>query len=80
MYPLYIQVVFDRVPFTFKSYYFDLFAKPKYETNVAGKLVIPDIKEIIIKEATLIEFIIEKHRQSFSLDIFKKEYSFFPGT
>ncbi len=70
-------MVFDRVPITFKSYYFDLFSKPKYAIRAAGKLVIPDIKEIIRKETTLIEFIIEKHRQSFSRNIFKKEYSFF---
>jgi hypothetical protein len=77
MYPLYIQVVFDRVPITFKSYYFDLFAKPKYGINSAGKLVIPDIKEIIKKETTLIEFILEKNKQNFSLDIFKTEYTFY---
>ncbi|MDQ2719524.1 MAG: hypothetical protein M3Z26_07170 [Bacteroidota bacterium] len=77
MYPLYIQVVFDRIPITFKSYYFDLFSKPKYAIMAAGKLIIPDIKEIIKKETTLIEFIIERNYQSFSLDIFKKEYAFF---
>jgi len=77
MYPLYIQVVFDRIPITYKSYYFDLFAKPKYAIKAAGKLVIPDIKEIIKKETILIEFIIEKNRQKFSLNIFKTEYTFY---
>jgi hypothetical protein len=75
--PLYVQVIFDRIPIIFKSYYFDLFSKPKYAIRAAGKLVIPDIKEIIKKETILIEFIIEKNRQSFSLDIFKKEYAFY---
>lgn len=77
MYPLYIQVVFDRIPITFKSYYFDLFSKPKYAIKAAGKLIIPDVKEIIKKETTLIDFIIETNRQSFSLDIFKKKYPFY---
>jgi hypothetical protein len=77
MYPLYIQVVFDRIPITFKSYYFDLFSKAKYGINAAGKLIIPDIKEIIKKETTLIEFIIEINLHSFSLDTFKKEYTFY---
>lgn len=77
MYPLYIQVVFDRIPITFKSYYFDLFSKPKYAIKAAGKLIIPDIKEIIKKETTLIDFIIETNRQSFSLDILKKKYTFY---
>ncbi len=75
--PLYVQVIFDRIPILFKSYYFDLFSKSKYAIQAAGKLVIPDIKEIIQKEVTLIDFIIEKNRQSFSLDIFKKEYAFY---
>lgn len=75
--PLYVQVIFDRIPIIFKSYYFDLFSKSKYAIKAAGKLVIPNIKEIIKKETTLIDFIIEKNRQSFSLDIFKKEYALY---
>jgi hypothetical protein len=75
--PLYLQVIFDRIPIIFKSYYFDLFSKPKYAIKAAGKLIIPDIKKIIKKETTLIDFIIETNRQSFSLDIFKKEYTFY---
>ena len=77
MHPLYVQVIFDRIPIIFKSYYYDLFSKPKYAIRVGGQVFAPDIKEIISKEKTLIEFIIDKHAQDFSLDIFKTGYAFY---
>jgi hypothetical protein len=77
MHPLYIQVIFDRIPITFKSYYYDLFSKSKYAIQVAGQLYTPDIKQIIIKEKALLDFIINNNLQSFSLDLFKKEYAFY---
>lgn len=77
MHPLYVQVIFDRVPITFKSYYFDLFSKPRYAIRVAGEMHTPNVSEIIQKEEELIEFIIEKNKESFSLDLFKKEYAFY---
>lgn len=75
--PLYAQVTFDRKTIFFKSYYFDLFAKPRYAVRVAGKAYAPDIKDIIRKEEALIEFVIDKNIQKFSLDIFKKDYAFY---
>jgi len=77
MHPLYVQIIFDRIPIIFKSYYFDLFSKPKYAIRVAGQVFTPDIKEVIQKEETLIEFIIEKNKVDFSLEQFKKEYAFY---
>jgi hypothetical protein len=77
MHPLYVQVIFDRTPIIFKSYYFDLFSQPKYAIRVSGEVFTPDTKEIIQKEEALIEFIIEKNRTNFSLDLFKKEYAFY---
>ena len=77
MYPLYIQVIFDRIPITFKSYYYDLFSKPKYAIRIVGQVFTPSVKEIIQKEETLIDYIIDKNLQAFSLDIFKKEYAFY---
>ena len=77
MYPLYVQVIYNRFNITFKSYYFDLFSKAKYALKVAGKSTIPDIKEIIKKEQRVIDFVIEKNRSRFSLDIFKEEYVFY---
>lgn len=77
MHPLYVQVIFDRVPMTFKSYYYDLFSKPKYSINVAGQIFAPKVEEIVIKEEVLIEFIIDKNIKSFSLEVFKNEYDFY---
>jgi hypothetical protein len=77
MHPLYVQVTFDRIPIYFKSYFFDLFSKPKYAIRMAGQVFTPDINEIIKKEETLIEFIIDKNLDNFSLDLFKKEYAYY---
>jgi len=77
VHPLYIQVIFDRISIVFKSYYFELFSKPKYAIRVSGEIFAPDIKQIISEEKALIDFIINKNQQSFSLDIFKKEYTFY---
>lgn len=77
MHPLYVQVIFDRISIIFKSYYFDLFSKPKYTIRIVGQPYTPDIRDIIQKEETLIEFIIEKNRDDFSLDLFKKEYAYY---
>lgn len=76
-YPLYIQVTFDRKSIVFKSYYFDLFSKAKYSITLAGHKYAPDIEEIIKKEDTFIEFIIDKNPENFSLELFKKEYTFY---
>jgi hypothetical protein len=77
VHPLYVQVTFDRVPIYFKSYYFDLFAKPKYAIQEAGQVFTPDVKGIIEKEENLAEFIIDKNLTHFSLQLFKKEYAFY---
>jgi hypothetical protein len=37
----------------------------------------PDVKDIIKKEESLVEFIIDKHRDNFSLDLFKTEYAYY---
>ena len=76
-YPLYIQVTFDRKPIYFKSYYFDLFSKPRYVIFMDGNMYGPKLEEIIQKETELIEFIIDKHVSEFSLDLFKKEYAYY---
>jgi hypothetical protein len=77
MYPLYVQVIFDRIPIIFKSYYFDLFSKAKYAIRIVGEVHPPTIKEIIQKEKILIEFIIDKNKDDFSLELFKKQYAFY---
>lgn len=76
-YPLYVQVTFDRKSIFFKSFFFDLFSKPKYAARIAGEVFGPDIKDIIKKEESLIEFIIDKNQDNFSLDLFKTEYAYY---
>jgi len=76
-YPLYVQITFDRKPIYFKSYYFDLFSKPRYVIFMDGNMYGPKLEEIIQKETELIEFIIDKHVSEFSLDLFKKEYAYY---
>ena len=76
-YPLYIQVTFDRKTIVFKSYYFELFSKPRYVIFMSGKMHGPKIKEIIEKENELIEFVIDKNLPDFSIKNFKQDYSFY---
>ena len=76
-YPLYVQVTFERKTIFFKSYYFELFSKPRYFLSAAGLNRGPSIKEITAKENEVIDFIINKHPDDFSLDLFKQEYAFY---
>lgn len=75
--PLYVQVTFDRKSIFFKSFFFDLFSKPKYAVRIAGEVFGPNVNDIIKKEESLIEFIIDKNRDNFSLDLFKTEYAYY---
>lgn len=77
MYPLYVQVTFDRKSIFFKSFFFDLFSKPKYAARIAGEIFGPNVNDIIKKEESLVEFIIDKNRDNFSLDLFKTEYAYY---
>lgn len=74
IHPLYIQVTFDRKPMIFKSYYFDLFSKVKISQEDRAA---PSIDDIIKREGELIDFIIEKNQDDFSLDRFKTEYAYY---
>ncbi|MBS1530563.1 MAG: hypothetical protein JSU01_09665 [Bacteroidetes bacterium] len=78
-YPLYVQVTFDRKSIFFKSYYFDLFSKPKYFLHVPGTDINtgPSMQQIIGKEEELLDYIIDKHAADFSLELFKKEYAYY---
>jgi hypothetical protein len=77
MYPLYVQVTFDRKSIFFKSFFFDLFSKPKYAARIGGEVFGPNVNDIIKKEESLVEFIIDKNRDNFSLDLFKTEYAYY---
>lgn len=76
-YPLYVQVTFDRKTIFFKSYYFELFSKPRYFLSAAGLSGHPPIEDIIKKENTLIDYIVDKQHPHFSLDQFKLDYAFY---
>ena len=76
-YPLYIQVTFDRRTIVFKSYYFELFSKPRYAIFQTNKIHGPAIMDIIEKENELIDFVIDKTLANFSLELFKQEYNFY---
>lgn len=75
--PLYIQVTFDRKTIFFKSYYFELFSKPRYLLHAVGKKKGPSVVEIISKENELLDFIIDKIIYDFSLDRFKEMYKYY---
>lgn len=67
-YPLYVQVIYDRRSVFFKSYYFELFAQPKYaflETSIQ------DINEL---ESRVIEYLINRRPERFYLDELIRNY------
>ncbi len=77
-FPLYVQLTYERKPIYFKSYYFELFSKPRYLLTVPGVgSKAPALEQIIEKENELISFIIEKHKDNFSLDLFKSAYAYY---
>ncbi len=73
MHPLYIQVIFDRKPIYFKSYFFDLLAKEKHGSNS----VKPAAKDVIQKEERLLEFLSRQQKDGFSLEQFKTDYQYY---
>jgi hypothetical protein len=76
--PLYLQLTFERKTIFFKSYYFELFSKPRFFLDVPGAGTKgPELELAIRKENEVIEFIIEKHRDDFSLEIFKDAYAYY---
>ena len=77
VYPLYLRLTFDRRTTEYRSNLFDLFMKPKYGIRVSGEIFPPHIDKIIEREEKLIEFVIDRHKGDFSLDLFKREYDYF---
>jgi hypothetical protein len=78
-YPLYVQVTFARKTHFFKSYYFELFAKERYFLKIPGTSIAegPGILQVITLETEVIKFILEKHPDDFTLELFKKEYDYY---
>jgi hypothetical protein len=76
--PLYVQVTFERKTIFFKSYYFELFSKARYGLELPdGSVKGPDMEQIIEKENEVVHFVIDKMKDGFSLDAFKKNYAYF---
>lgn len=75
--PLYIQVTFNRKTIFFKSSFFELFSNPRYELRVAGKRGAPSMEDVVQAENQLMDFIIDKTKEDFSLSRFKKAYSYY---
>jgi hypothetical protein len=67
-YPLYVQVTFDRETSFFKSYYFDLFSRPKYDFQ---RTSIAQIEEL---EGRVIDHIISINKEHFDLYRFSRQY------
>jgi len=77
-FPLYVQVTYERKPIYFKSYYFELFSKPRYLLTVPGVgSKAPTIDEIIGRENEVISFILEKYKDNFSMELFKSAYAYY---
>ena len=77
MYPLYIQVIYNRQPIYFKSYFFDLLSKEKYALHYIGGKKPPAEKEVIAKEESLLRFLIERQNKNFSLETLQKDYYYY---
>ncbi|MBN9379926.1 MAG: hypothetical protein J0H74_04135 [Chitinophagaceae bacterium] len=77
VFPLYLRLTFDRRTTEYRSNLFDLFMKPKYGIRVSGEIFPPHLDKIIEREEKLIEFVIDRHPEDFSLELFKKEYDYY---
>lgn len=76
--PLYVQVTFERKTIFFKSYYFELFSKPRYFLIVPGAgSKGPSLAQVIEKENEVVNFILDKFKDDFSLEKFKTAYAYY---
>lgn len=62
MHPLYLQVTYDRKTIFFKSYYFELFARPKYAFLATNILQVMDL------ESGLLDALIDEDVERFTLE------------
>ncbi|QJD98248.1 hypothetical protein HH214_21390 [Mucilaginibacter robiniae] len=77
-YPLYVQVTYERKTIFFKSYYFELFTKPRFAVMLPdGSTKGPDVALATKKEEDVIRFVIGKLEDDFSLEAFRKLYAYF---
>lgn len=76
-FPLYLQITFERKSIFFKSYYFELLAQRRFSANRQEKKANPTIADVINLEEKLVAFIVDKNRESFSLESFREQYSYY---
>ena len=76
-YPLYIQMIYDRRPIYFKSYFFDLLSQEKYALRYIGGKKPPKQKEVIAKEENVLRFLIAQNNKRLSLDTLQKDYYYY---
>jgi len=67
-YPLYVQVTYGRKTLFFKSYYFELFSRPKYD------FLRTTISQIDKLESGVIDFFIGPYSDRFELDLLRRDY------
>jgi hypothetical protein len=66
--PLYVRVTYDRETTSFRSYYFDLFRQKKYDLQG------PTLAQIDELEGRVIDYIIARNTNRFTLDRLLSEY------
>lgn len=77
-YPLYVQATYERKTIFFKSYYFELFSKLRFAVTLSdGQTKGPDLALVVRKEEEVIQFVIGKLGDGFSLEAFRKLYAHF---
>jgi len=72
VHPLYIQLIYDRKPVYFKSYFFDLLSNEKYIISGGGGDRHPGMDEVISKEERFLNYLTQQGL--FSFDTLKEDY------
>lgn len=72
VYPLYIQLIYDRKPVYFKSYFFDLLSNEKYVISGGQGDQHPGMNEVISKEKRLLNYLTQADQ--FSFTTWKEDY------
>lgn len=77
-YPLYVQLTYLRKTIFFKSSMFELFSLSRYAIEHFKKEPKgPSIAFVTEKEKALLDFVVEKCREDFSLERFKSAYQYY---
>lgn len=76
-YPLYCQVTHARKPLFFKSSMFEQFSQERFSSRFNKKKAKPDLELVVKKETALLEFAVEKCRNSFTPEQFKESYKYY---